>query len=472
MNPLFAHDDDEPETPAKDAGYVIGRGKKAHVDPPKHNEAKEDSEPRAEHGSKPKEKASSEQAGADQAAELIRNKIDRLYAAEPDAKEEADEAKETVTPRSKHQQFMHDLSTSGKSLAQIQTAWHEYYVALPDDEKHEVWHEFYAANARQPSAYSKFVREHTQGSPAATAMESNDPKPSAPKLLLPTGISPSAPHGENAVVSDEITHEPRQTGKPKTVAQLRKQVLKKVQISNEAQRKAKQHVQSLLFGVGMGALTLIIVLFSFFNEVIIAPFIQPSRHVTNTPIILSSSDITASSTPEVIIPKINVEIPVNYSLTTDDENTVENALEGGVVHYASTVFPGQDGNAAFFGHSSNNIFNPGQYKFAFVLLHTLVPGDIFYLTYNGVVYTYKVYDKQIVSPSDVAVLNDVPNHTATAALITCDPPGTSNNRLVVWGDQISPNPTTNATAAPTATTQAKALASNGPSLWDRFIHLF
>lgn len=466
MNPLFDHDDNEPQTPANEPGYIVRRGKKAHVEPPKHHEHE------AEKPAPKKEKAKTEQAGADQAADLIRHKISELYADEPDAKAEEAEVKQAA-PRSKHQQFMYDLSTSGKSLAHIQTAWHEYYVNLPDDEKHEVWQEFYAANARQPSAYSKFVREHAKETPAAKALESNEPHHAPPKLILPSGISPSAPQNEQAIVSEEITHAPfASTKSPKTVAQLRKQVLKKVQLSNETQRKAKQHVQSLLFGIGMGALVLVIVLFSFFNEVIIAPFIQPSRHVTNTPIILSSSDITASSTPEVIIPKINVEIPVNYSLTTDDENTVENALEGGVVHYASTVFPGQNGNAAFFGHSSNNIFNPGQYKFAFVLLHTLVQGDIFYLTYNGTVYTYKVFDKQIVSPNDVSVLNNVAGHAATATLITCDPPGTSNNRLVVWGDQISPSPTTNTTATPTATTQAKSLASNGPSLWDRFVSLF
>ncbi len=108
---------------------------------------------------------------------------------------------------------------------------------------------------------------------------------------------------------------------------------------------------------------------------------------------------------------------------------------------------------------------------AFVLLHTLVPGDIFYITYNGKVYSYQVYQKQIVSPSDVGVLGNVPDKAATATLITCDPPGTSINRLVVWGEQISPDPAGNV-AATTAvvTTQPVALPDNGPTLWSRFIH--
>src|SRR5581483_4435147 len=150
--------------------------------------------------------------------------------------------------------------------------------------------------------------------------------------------------------------------------------------------QAKHHVQSLLFGLGMGSLVLFIFLFGFFNEVLIAPFIQPSRTAAATPVIVANNDVAATSTPEVIIPKINVEIPVNYTETSTDENTIESDLQDGVVHYPTTVLPGQTGNTAFFGHSSNNIFNRGKYKFAFVLLHTLVNGDTFYLSYNGKMY--------------------------------------------------------------------------------------
>lgn len=143
-----------------------------------------------------------------------------------------------------------------------------------------------------------------------------------------------------------------------------------------------------------------------------------------------------------------------------------------MVHYPTTVMPGQIGNTAFFGHSSNNIFNPGKYKFAFVLLHTLVNGDTFYLTYNNTVYVYKVISTNIVDPSDVGVLGPVPGQTATATLITCDPPGTSLHRLIVVGQQISPNPSGNAVvtaAAPTSGAAPTTLPGNGPTLWSRFI---
>jgi sortase A len=214
------------------------------------------------------------------------------------------------------------------------------------------------------------------------------------------------------------------------------------------------------------------VLFGFFNEVIISPFIQPSRKISETPIIVDTASAPVSSNPEVIIPKINVEIPVDYSQTTTDESAIENALDKGVVHYPTTVMPGQAGNTAFFGHSSNNIFNPGKYKFAFVLLHKLVEGDTFYLTYNGKNYAYQVISRRVVEPTEVSVLGPVANETATATLITCDPPGTSLHRLVVVGRQISPDPGGN--AAPAAnnpilatTTPTTDLPGNGPTLWSR-----
>jgi len=259
---------------------------------------------------------------------------------------------------------------------------------------------------------------------------------------------------------------------PMTADQLRRSI--RSHVSAGGKLKIRHHLQSLGFGLAVGLVTLTITLFSFFNEVVIAPFIQPGRAEGATPIIIDPGAVAASSTAEVIIPKINLEIPVDYSQTSDDETAIESGLEHGVVHYPSTVNPGQQGNAAFFGHSSNNIFNPGQYKFAFVLLHELQPGDTFYLSYHKKVYVYKVFRRQIVEPEQVDVLNDIPGHTATATLITCDPPGTSLHRLVVVGDQISPDPGHNSHGSNSSSTDTTvtALPDNGPSLWDRIMSLF
>ncbi|HSW99694.1 MAG TPA: sortase [Patescibacteria group bacterium] len=445
MNGLFP--DESNQTKRDDASYVL---------------------PRAERRIEPVSKDS-----ANPAADLIRRKIEDLYAAEPSAKEELKEVQSG--PQTKHQAFMHELSTSGKSLAEIQSAWHGYYANLPDDEKRAVWQEFYAANASAPA--------HTSPTPRTRIIQQRSSALTKPRIMgksLPAVAAPShsqtlpqqvAERPKPRVVVLEPEPIPHRPTDRRSVATIRRQVLKKVRDQGMANVKAKHHVQSLAFGLGLGALVVLIFLFSFFNEVIIAPFIQPNNHAEATPIILSQGSLAPSSTPEVIIPKINVELPVIYGTSTN-ENDVENSLEDGVVHYGSTSVPGQQGNTAFFGHSSNNIFNPGKYKFAFVLLHEIVPGDIFYLTYNGKVFTYRVFQKQVVEPTDVWVLNPVQGKTATAALITCDPPGTSLHRLVVWGEQIDPDPVANtgAPAVAQTTSHPTELASNGPTLWSRVWH--
>jgi sortase A len=225
----------------------------------------------------------------------------------------------------------------------------------------------------------------------------------------------------------------------------------------------------LLFGLAVGSVVLLIFLFGFFNERFIAPFIQPSRDVSNTPII--STNTPSGQEPKIIIPKINVEIPVVYGVKTVDDDSVNKALESGVVHYANTSLPGEQGNGVIVGHSSNNIFNKGQYKFAFVLLRRMENGDIFYLDKDGKRYTYQVYTREVVRPTDVSVLG-ARDKPSTITLITCDPPGTTANRLVVVGEQISPDPNTNLARSDDGELTGKitTIPGNAPSLWSRLVN--
>lgn len=377
------------------------------------------------------------------AAEMIRNKIDQLYAQEPDAKKELTEIVAQGKPRSKHQQYMEKLSSSGLALSEIQTAWHNYYQSLDDDGKHEVWQEFYKNNnpaepANQPLEYEEDTPRH-----------------------------PPISHSQK----QHLRHHKSKSGS-QTVAELKKHVNDK--ISNRGNRKlsAKQHFQSLLFGVGIGSIVLLLFLFGFFNERFIAPFITPSRQVSSTPIIIDPNTTAVGSEPKIIIPKINVEIPVVYDEPSIEEKLLQKALERGVVHYATTPSPGEKGNAVIFGHSSNNILNQGKYKFAFVLLNKLEAGDTFYLNKDGTRYAYKVYEKKIVKPDQLSVLGNT-DKAATASLITCDPPGTSLNRLVVIGEQVSPDPATNKdSSAQTNDGKVNIIPSNAPSLWQRLWQWF
>ncbi len=392
------------------------------------------------------------------AVELIRTKVSRVYGQEPDATEEL--AKTQTQPiLSKHQQYMQTLSKSGKSLAEIQTAWHHYYTTLTDDEKHEVWQEFYAANQHTP--YQKlFEKQQPAQSP-----------------LVPASTGFNTPSDEQGIViADHTSKAPPQpkssSKKPRFDSQATRHIKQKIAntVSANGKLTAKHHLQSLGFGLASGAIVLIVFLFTFFNEYIIAPFIQPSRNVSSTPIILTTDTAPTNAPPSVTVPKINIQIPLNFSVRSYNETVVENGLKNGVVHYPNTAMPGQNGNAAYFGHSSGNIFNNGKYKFAFTLLHDVTTGDLFYITYGGKVYAYRVFARQIVPPSDVGVINETRGKQATATLITCDPPGISTNRLVLWGQQISPSPSTNSAATATTNTgQPAQLASNGPTMWDQFV---
>ncbi len=389
------------------------------------------------------------------AADLIRRKINSIHNNEPDAVEEVAEVfADPHAPLSKHQAYMREISSSGRSLADIQTAWHTYYAGLPDKEKHEVWEEFYAEHNKQ----KKSETSNTPESPASHSMSQvdDDDKTARVHAVQPPPAKKSHPKRPGA----------------RTVSEVKHQLLSKADSKARVRLKAKQHFQSLLFGVGMGMVVVLILLFGFFNDRFIAPFITPSKQVSSTPIIIDSTTTAVDPTPKVIIPKINVEIPVVYDEPSIQEGPIQKALERGVVHYASTPSPGEKGNAVIFGHSSNNILNKGQYKFAFVLLSKLEAGDIFYLTKDGVRYGYKVYEKKIVKPTEVGVLNST-DKIATATLVTCDPPGTSLNRLVIVGEQISPDPNNNKASSVSASSQQPTIIpSNAPSLWQRITDIF
>ncbi len=365
---------------------------------------------------------------SDQAVELIRKKIDQLYSKEPNAREELSEVKTLNSRRSKHQQYMYELSNSGRSLAEIQTAWHNYYIELPDNEKHRVWQEFYEAHGQAARQAQQVV--------------------SSPVLAPVQQASKPAAHHS------------------RSVEDIKNQLVSRVQ--RKGKLKAKDHARSLIFGLGMGGIVLVILLFSFFNERFIAPFITPSRNVSNTPLIIDPANTAVGSSPRIIIPKINVEIPVIYDEPSISEAAVQRSLEGGVLHYATTPNPGETGNGVIFGHSSNNILNKGRYKFAFVLLKRLENGDTFMLEKDGKRYVYRVFDKKVVRPDDISVLGST-DRASTFTLITCDPPGTSINRLVVIGEQISPDPNTNIASKVDQNAVAKpvSLPSNSETLWHR-----
>ena len=147
------------------------------------------------------------------------------------------------------------------------------------------------------------------------------------------------------------------------------------------------------------------------------------------------------------------------------------AMKKGVAYFAipgANSKPGQVGNTVIAGHSSNDFIDSGNYKFVFALLERMKKGDVFYVNYKGIRYTYSISRIRVVLPNDVNSLTA--NTTAPeVTLLTCTPLGTALKRLLVTGTQISPDPI-RASAAPTKNTKsdkATNIPGNSPTFFER-----
>ena len=221
----------------------------------------------------------------------------------------------------------------------------------------------------------------------------------------------------------------------------------------------------------LGAASVGLVIYAVFNSQLLLGqlnyLISPGADAGSAP---ASVAETVSPESLIIIPKINVNVPVVYDEPSFVEARVQAALERGVVHYGSTSLPGQQGNNVIVGHSSNNWWSSGKYKFAFVLLNKLEIGDVFYLHYKSQRFTYEVVNKRIIEPTDLSV-TDQNTAVPLATLITCDPPGTSWKRLVVQAKQIKPDPSKAAAGQAQAPSDTK-LPGDDSSFWGRLGDLF
>lgn len=136
----------------------------------------------------------------------------------------------------------------------------------------------------------------------------------------------------------------------------------------------------------------------------------------------------------IVIPKINVDAPILYLNTTDNDQIIE-AIKDGVGHYYGTAMPGRNGNTFLTGHSSYYWWSGGKYNQIFANLGQLTTGDLVYIYYQSKKFVYRVSKNFVVQPSQVEILAQTTEPTIT--LMTCTPVGTNLRRLVVQGELIS-----------------------------------
>jgi sortase A len=222
------------------------------------------------------------------------------------------------------------------------------------------------------------------------------------------------------------------------------------------------------------AALVVLMIFSIlqYNRAIIAnvkAYVTPGDIDPQNLVVDPNASIQVGPEPLLVIPKINVNVPVNYNVTPDQASQLK-AMENGVAWFGipgANSKPGQVGNTVISGHSSNDFTESGSYKFVFALLERLKPGDTFYLHYEGIRYTYNVTRTKVVKPTDVSALV-YETTKPEVTLITCTPLGTALNRLLVTAEQVSPNPATAASApVSSGSSSNSAMPGNAPTLLER-----
>jgi sortase A len=359
------------------------------------------------------------------AAQLMRQQIDSIY-------DEAETTQQQPTSNPYQRTYSEDTNRSAAGTQpaadwkQYHSAWQSYYQ--------QYYERYYLAQLHRRQQAIKSTPSTSQ------AQETQ------------TNVS-----GGEALSRDEA------------VSELRNKLLGEVKDRSQKIRRSR-HFMPLV-----AALTVALVFGILqYNRLIIAQvkaYVSPGSINPQNVILDPTTSTKVGPEPRIIIPKINVDAPVVYDVPSLAENIVQAKLKNGVVHYpipGASSFPGQQGNTVILGHSSNDVFDDGGYKFVFVQLDKLDKGDTFYLNYQGTRYTYSVTEKKVIDPTQVSELV-INGDTPLATLVTCTPPGTALKRLVVIAEQISPDPTkaTQHAANTSEPANPNFIPGNSPTLFQR-----
>lgn len=330
------------------------------------------------------------------------------------------------------------------------SAWQNYYQ--------KYYSEYYSNAARNYIAKEqlKNAREKAEeeeissaiGSLGNLASKSTDKK--AGLSINGSAFDSSAQLDENAGIRDR----------------LRQQIRKK---ATDSAKKTRRHRH--LIPIIAGVTVVLLILFLQYNRMIFAPimaYVSPGNApATEIEALDPTITQTVSADPRLIIPKLNIDVPINFDIPLSD---VMSAMNHGVAHYrisGASAYPGEIGNFIITGHSAGDVYSSNPYKYIFSGLERLEDGDLIYVNYNSVRYTYKVVAKQVIEPTNVGALvmqTDKPLIT----LVTCTPLGTSRYRLLVTGEQISPSTEGASQSSSSSVTvdEAEVLPSNEPSFFE------
>lgn len=290
-----------------------------------------------------------------------------------------------------------NTAVSNQDLQKYHSAWQSYYQKYYND--------YYAKAAKQYIETEKLKAERARSD-------------------------------QNRLDADQLA--PSATDNEIVTRTLRETIQQKADGRFKIKKKHRKLIPALA-----GIFVVLFVLFLQYNRLVFAPimaYIAPGN-VTDEGIaaIDPTVNTTVSDTNKLIITKLNIDVPVHFGIS-NDTHTVNKAMENGVAHFmvpGASAYPGQIGNTVITGHSAGDIYSSNQYKFIFSGLERLVEGDLIYIDYNKVRYTYRMTGRKTVEPNDVASLK-YDGDKAMLTLVTCWPLGTSRYRLLIFAEQISP----------------------------------
>jgi len=157
-----------------------------------------------------------------------------------------------------------------------------------------------------------------------------------------------------------------------------------------------------------------------------------SRFISTRPVSLEPANTEFS----LVIERIGVNAPIVKDVSVLDEDAYNDALRNGIAHAGVSPPPSKSpGNTYLFAHSSLNFWQLGKYASVFNLLRKLDYGDRIHVFYQGDDYTYEVVNKETLDGFNTYPITR-PVIEPTLTLQTCDPPGTTLNRLVVTANLL------------------------------------
>lgn len=376
------------------------------------------------------------------AANVLRTQISALYGDRPTATPAPRDTQDTNPYERTHQEHPQPQADQWKAY---HSAWQNYYQ--------QYYEAFYAHKQKdQP--------------PATTAQQQ---APAAQVAPLGSAVQTQQQAGFFSQHTD-LEETAEDFSKEQALYELRQKLLGRVRHQAKKVRKSKHFIP-----IAASLAVILIFVFLQYNRVFIATvnaYVSPGAIDPQNIVIDPTGNSTVGPDPRLIIPKINVDVPAVYGVGNDYDSQMK-AMEGGVAHFAipgASSHPGEIGNTVLSGHSSNDLFDPGDYKFIFAQLEKLAVGDTIYANYESKRYTYVITKTEVVKPTEVSKLV-YPTAKPIMTLITCTPLGTSRDRLLVTAEQISPDPAA-ATAAPADsggnTGEGAALpGDNSPSFIER-----